>query len=295
MTIKVGNLYYFLYILIAVIYAVVLYFCLKNRKKQTQHKVLLIILFLNLGLHFLKLAFEPYRSGLPGTIRKVTFENICAVSTLLFPFIFISKKQTVLHDYMFFIGVCGGLGALLFPTEAIGKFPFAFDTIRFYICHMNLIIIPVISAILGLYRPRIRKFWAIPLLFMAHLLIIFINELMLMRIGWVEGDLSTLLDRNYRNNSFIFGLTSDFDAVGFLIDPLVPWFFKTDIFGINQGVPFYTPILWMVIPLWIYFPIVYAILTSPFWITDLVRQNRNKKAQHGHLEQSEQKEGEKNV
>ena len=276
MTIKVGNLYYFIYIILAVVYALVLFLCLKKCKKNTQHTVLLVILFLNFGLHFLKLAFEPYRSGLPGTIRKVTFENICAVSTLLFPFIFIKKKQTVLHDYMFFIGVCGGLGALLFPTEAIGKLPFVFDTIRFYFCHINLIAIPVVAAALGLYRPRIKKFWTIPLLFMAHLLIIFINELVLMRIGWVEGDFSTFLDRNYRNNSFIFGLTSDFDAVGFLIEPLVPWFFKADILNINNGVPFYTPIVWMIIPLWIYFPIVYAILTSPFWISDLIKRRKSK-------------------
>lgn len=279
MNIQVGNIYYFLYIIIAVIYALVLFLCLRKAKDSVKHKTLLVILFLNFGLHFLKLAFEPYRSGLPGTIRKVTFENICAVSTLLFPFIFLKRKQNILHDYMFFIGICGGLGALAFPTEAIGKYAFAFDTIRFYFCHINLIVIPVVACALKLYRPRIKKFWAIPLLFMGQLLIIMINELILIRIGWVQGNLSTFLDRSYRNNSFIFGLTPEFDKLAFLIDPLVPWFFKTDVFNINHGVPFYTPILWMTIPLWIYFPIVYALLTSPFWISDLVKKGREKKLQ----------------
>lgn len=272
MIVKVGNGFYFMYIIIAVIYFVSLYLILRKRSEKTQRVVLVIILFLNFALHFLKQAFVPYINNFPSSLRKSTLENICAVSTVFFPFIFLIKKQNILHDYMYFIGFCGGLGALLYPTEALNEFPFAFDVLRFYFCHINLIVVPLTAAMLGINRPRLKKFWAIPILFLAQEAIICLNEIFLIKIGFVKSTWSEFLDRKIRNNSFVFGLTPEFDFLSFLFDPLVPFFFKTDVFHINGGTPFYFPVLWFIVPSFVYLIPVYIIASSPFWIYDFAKK-----------------------
>lgn len=272
--VQMGNKYYYIYIAIAVIYFLLLLICLKKREKRVVHAELLTILFLNLALHFIKLAFEPYRSNLPSSVRRISFENICAVSTMLFPFIYLFKKQNVLHDYVFFIGLCGGLGALFYPTEAIGESAFCFDVIRFYICHINLWVVPLLAAICGLYRPRVKMFWAIPLLFMVHELIIMVNEIVLIKVDLVHSTWAEFLDRGIRNNSFVFGVLPEFDSIKGVIDIFVPNFLRQDMFGINGGVPFYTPVVWLALPAYVFFTPIYVLLTSPFWISTLAKKRK---------------------
>lgn len=275
--IQVGNGFYFMYICIAVVYAAAIALILRRKSRKTAYIVLLIILFLNFSLHFIKQAFVPYINNLPQSIRRSTVENLCAVSTVFFPFIFLIKKQTVLHDFMYFIGVVGGIAALFYPTEALGMSPFAFDTVRFYICHTNLMVVPLTAAIVGLYRPRLSKFWAIPLMFLVWEAIICLNEFFLMGVGLVDGEFSDLLNAGFRNSSFAFGVRPDFAWAAQVLDPLVPWFFKTDAFHINGGEAFYFPVLWLIGPAFAYLIPVYIIVSSPFWIYALVKKKSDKK------------------
>ncbi len=262
--VKIGNKYYFLYISIGLAVFFTLYFILRRLKQETRYKVLLTILFFNLGLHFLKLLFEPYFSDLPGSIKKITFENICAGSTIMFPFILLKRKNKLLNNYMYFIGTIGGLGALIFPTEAFNRDPFIFDVIRFYICHINLIIVPMLCVIFKIIELDYKSCLIIPVIFIFFELVIFVNELILMKSGLVEDSVTLLLDRNYRNSSFIFGPNSDFDNISWLVLMFVPKIFRRGFFFINGGVNFYWPIVWLVIPAFIYLPIFYLIITLPF-------------------------------
>ncbi len=274
--IRLGNGYYFLYIAIAAAYLVVLSLILYKRRRNTARIVFAAILFLNLALHFFKLAFPTYRNGLPASAVHITPENICAVSTLVFPFIYLIGKQNVLHDYTFFIGVVGGLAAIFYPT-AIGAPPFAFETIRFYFCHINLFAVPMAAAIVGVYRPRLKKFWAIPLLFLAHEALICLNELFVVGIGLVDADFSDLLDPAFRNFGFAFGVRPDFAIASRLLDPLVPVFFKTDAFHINGGAPFHFPVLWLIVPAFVYLIPAYAVVSSPFWIRALMKRRAERR------------------
>ena len=275
--VQVGNGFYFMYICIAVVYAAAIALILRRTSKKTARIVLLVILFLNFSLHFIKQAFVPYVNNLPQSIRRSTVENLCAVSTVFFPLIFLIKKHTVLHDFMYFIGVAGGISALFYPTEALGQPPFAFDTIRFYVCHTNLLVVPLTAAIVGLHRPRISKFWAIPLLFLVWEAIICLNEYFLMGVGLVDGNYSDLLNPGFRNSSFTFGVRPDFAWSAALFDPFVPWFFKTDAFGLNGGKAFYFPVLWLIGPAFVYLIPLYVIVSSPFWIYTLLNKNRSQK------------------
>ena len=94
----------------------------------------------------------------------------------------------------------------------------------------------------------------------------------------MQADVAKFLDAGFRNSSFTFGVRPDFAAVKFLFDPLVPAFFKTDAFNINGGKPFYFPVLWMIVPAFVYLIPVYVIISSPFWIISALKTRRSKSA-----------------
>lgn len=262
--VEFGNIYYCLYWIMAIGIFFVLFFVLKNKSRKTQYLVLFSLLLFNFALHFLKLFFEPYRSGLPGSFRKVSFENICAVSVLIMPWVFLYKKSKALNHYVFFIGVVGGVAAFIYPTEALGEAPFVFDTIRFYVCHYILFLVPFLSALLGMFQPEIKKFWLIPLVFIMVEYLILINEIVLIKLDLVNSDLAAFLDRDTRNNAFIFGPTSDMGGISKAFTIFTPPLFTKDIFNINNGVPFYWPVIWMVVPIFLYLPAIYIFISLPF-------------------------------
>lgn len=269
--VKVGNGFYFLYIGIAAIIFLLLFLLLRKKSRKTAHIVLTALLFANFALHFLKQAFPPYIDRFPSWLIKSTMTNLCSVSTVLVPFIYLFGKQNILHDYVFFIGALGGLAGIFYPTEAIGQPPFVFDTIRFYFCHITLAVVPITAAALGVYRPRLKRFWAIPLLFLAWQAIICANDYFLIAVGLLKGKFSDLLDAGYYNSSFTFGVHPDFAWAAKVFDPLVPRFLRTDAFGLNGGVDFYFPVLWLTVPSFVFLIPIYILISSPFWVADVVR------------------------
>lgn len=262
--IEIGNFYYFMELTLAILIFIFAYFFLKNKSKNFQYKFLLIWCFLNFALHFLKQLF--YNS--PDQFHKSTAENICAVSTICFPFIMLIKKDSPLHDFMYFIGLLGGIAGLLDPTEAIGHSYLEFETIRFYICHMSLLLIPLLLAILDIYRPRLKNLWVIPVFFLLYEFIIMVNTAilcfteMVVREGFTPFEL--FIDRQYMNNSFVFGPTDDTGKLGEIIGSMALPFMKLDILNINNGNITYWPVLWLIIPSIVLFIPIYLIFAIPF-------------------------------
>lgn len=269
------NIYYFIYLFLAFGILLGLYFIFRNKSPKTQKIFIACFLFFSFSLHFLKLAFEPYRSGLPATIRKSTFENICAVSTLIFPFIFLSKNK-LLKDYMFYFGILSGGLAMFVPTEAIGKSAFAFDTIRFYICHFSIFAMPTLMVLFKLHALDYKRIFKLPFVFYAVLCVILVNEIILMAIGFVDGNIETLLDPNIRNSSFIFGPTSQFEKfANAVFTILTPKFLTICPAGIHKGETLYWPILWLVIPAYIYLIILSILLSLPWEYKHLKQDIKN--------------------
>ncbi len=277
--VKLFNLYYFLFIFIAIDILLILYFVLRKKSEKTKRVVLIAIAFSNFALHFLKLAFPPHLGGLPYSATGITFLNICAGTTLLMPWIYLIKKHNVLHDYIFFMGCCGGIAALVYPSEALNHAPFIFNTLRFYYCHISILIIPLLAMFLGLYRPKFKNVWAVMGLWYAHLGLIMLNDAFLNGVGGFNMTIQQFFDHDFRNASFIYGPPPDFMPVyNIMFDPFIPNFLKTDIFGIMSGGPFWFPLLWMFIPMCFYIPLAYAILTSPVWVKELLKKKREIKA-----------------
>jgi len=255
------NFFYFLYIALAVALLAGLYFLLRRKSKKTAAMALFGIFFANFILHFAKLAFEPYRQWMPYALRTITPENVCALSVLVFPWLFLSGKK-VLKDYMFYIGIMSGVGATLFPVDVIGRSAFEFETIRFYLSHILLWAAPVLMVLLKLHTLDYKRIIKVPFVAYLVLCIILVNEIILIGAGFVH--ISHLFSNEIRNSALIFGPLAEVALLGRLFLALTPELFLTVPVGPNAGAAFYWPIIWMAIPFYVYFCIVALLLALPF-------------------------------
>jgi len=255
------NFYYFLYIALALGLLLGLYFLLRNKSKRTSAVVLFGVLFFNFVLHFAKLAFEPYQSWMPYAIRTVTPENICALNVLVFPWLFLSKNKT-LKDYMFYMGVISAVAATLFPVDVIGHNAFEFETMRFYVSHVLLGIVPMLMVLLKLHTLDYRRIPKVPFFAYLTLCIILVNEIILIGAGFVN--INHLFSNEIRNSALIFGPLADVELVGVLFTALTPELFLTMPIGPNAGETFYWPIIWLAIPFYVYAGIAALLMCLPF-------------------------------
>ncbi|MCL2792171.1 MAG: hypothetical protein FWD87_03695 [Spirochaetaceae bacterium] len=212
-------------------------------------------------MHFLKLAFDSYQEWMPQAIRTITPENICIVSVLVFPWFFLSKKK-ILKDYMFYLGIMSGLGATLIPIDAIGRNIFEFDTIRFYFCHIIIWVAPLLMVLLKLHTLDYKRIIKVPFLLYFVLCIILVNEIILIGAGFVH--ISHLYSNVIRNSALIFGPLAEVEFVGILFTALTPQLFLTVPIGPNAGAVYYWPIIWLMIPSYIYFCAIAILLSLPF-------------------------------
>ncbi|MCD4827313.1 MAG: hypothetical protein K8Q99_06005 [Acholeplasmataceae bacterium] len=280
MYVEVGNFYYFLYFAIAILITTGLILYLKNKDDKVKRKVILFLLFSAFALHFIKLLFYPYNTMFPEIIRKSSFENVCAVSTLVFPFIFLSKSK-ILKDYMIVAGIFSGFIAYIYPTEAIFdtfdsvyfgmKGAFSFDVIRFYYAHLVIFLAPFLMGYFKLHEFKFKRLIFLPIMIMLMLTTIYLNEVILLNLGWI--DPNGFGDVNIRNSSFVFGVSEHYKNAASIFDVFVFDFLKTNPFNGNQQ---YWPVIWMIVPIFVYSPILALISNIPFFIQNNVSKLRHK-------------------
>jgi len=255
------NFNYFLYLAFSLALLLGLYFLLRNKSKKTSTIVLFCILFFNFSLHFVKLSFGSYQEWMPYALRTITPENICVVSVLVFPWVFLSKKK-MLKDYMFYVGLMSGIGATIFPIDAIGRNIFEFDTVRYYLCHIIIWVVPLLMVLLKLHTLEYKRIVKLPFLMYFVLCIILVNEVILIGAGFVH--INHLFSNEIRNSALIFGPLAEIEFIGILFTHLTPNFFLTVPIGPNAGAVYYWPILWLIIPSYFYVCLTALLLSLPF-------------------------------
>lgn len=255
------SLFYYIYLVLCIGAFVGLYFLLRHKSEKVKYWALFGILAGNFVLHFLKLAFPQYSSqSFPEIVRKCSFENICAVSTLIFPFIYISKWKAG-KDYMFYLGSVSGLLGCFAPMPAIGLEFYQLETIRYYICHAGIWIVPVLMVVLGIHKLNYRRIWKTYVIYFAVLGTIIVNELILIRIGWVEtSSLEEFFDASERDMGYAIGLPESMEGVGKFVLWLTPKAWKDP----------YVPILWEFFPL-VIFGGLYMVALSAYWEHDRMK------------------------
>ena len=250
MNLKMFNLVYFIYIAFFFIFLIGSLILLEGKSDNFKKRYISGMLFFALIVHFLKLVFPPYIDD-PTAIRKITPENICALSTLIFPFVFLTKNK-ILKDYMFYVGVISGTLAVFFPAEALGKEAFIFDTIRFYVAHTIITVAPFLMVATGLHKLNYHRIYNVPICFVIVLTIILVNEVILTEIGLVELRGSDLFNDGYRNFSMAFGVSDSIPGVEGILAFFTPNFMMKIPYGEFAGEKKYWPILWAIFPSFVY-------------------------------------------
>lgn len=233
--------------------------CIFIQKMEQKKQKIFIFSLLLFGfiLHFFKLAFAPYKALLPKSIRKITFENICAVSTLIFPFIFLSKNK-YLKDYMFYMGVISGTAAILVP--ATDYYPYLnFDTCRFYLCHMVIGIAPLLMVVANIHTLDYHRIWMLPILFLCVQGLIAMNDVIMVKCKLIN---------QYPNFSLQFGVSQKhedmFGPFLILLTGLCPSYLKTANIVLEGITTSYVPVLWLIIPAFVYLSLLSFIIAIPF-------------------------------
>lgn len=257
--VEIGNFYYFMYIAIGVVLTLITVRFLNKKSSRFQYWFIFFLIMLGFTIHFLKIFIPPYHLVDP-IWTKVTFENICATSALMFPMLFFVKNKTI-KDYMVMVGVASGIITFIFPVDvtsayfngevlssaqiALYKGAFSIETIRFYLSHFLIFLPPFLMLHYKFHELSFKRAYRAPFMLFTIFIIIFINELVVTSLGWVPKD--QLYDPQRRNPSFIFGVRGDLTGLGALIGLFVPFFLRT-----TQAGPGFFPVLWLLGPTLIY-------------------------------------------
>ena len=264
------SLFYYLYILICAGVFAGLYLGLRNRSDKIKNRVLFGVLALNFALHFIKLAFPQYiEKGFPGVLRKCTFENICAVSTLIFPFIYLSNWKAG-KDYMFYIGVISGILGCIAPMPVRGLEFYRLETIRYYICHASLWQVPLLMVIFGLHKLDYRRNWKTFAIYFGILCLIIVNEIILIRIGWVStSTFEEFFDPSGRDMGYAIGFPPEMQKIANYLLWLTPKAWKEPCI----------PILWELFPVIVYGGLL-TMLMCAYWEHEHIRRDLSAFVEH---------------
>ena len=269
MVFQIGNIYYYLSILVMFLLPVMLYILVRNKSEKTIKITLLSVAFFNFLLHFLKIFHPSYFCDIKGSLVRMSLENICALSTVVLPFAML-LKNSVIKGYIYLISFLGGLMAVIVIPESMnGMKIYTFELVRYWICHFILFTVPIVGCLTKEYKPNYKHSIVIPFLFLAGQTIILLNELFLLKVGLVEYGIYEFFSPQYRNMSFVYGPNG---SAGGLVDALmffVPDIFQKNIFGIEGVGDFYWPVIWLVVPSVLLFPIGYFLITLPFTYNDV--------------------------
>ena len=168
------SLTHFTYLAICSIIVIAYYFIFKNKSKKIQNIALLTPLILAFIVHFLKPLIPVYRENLPESLMAITLESICAISTVAFPFIYISKNKA-LKDYMVVLGTISGFLTLLVPAQALNIGIVNIEVIRFFFAHLVIFMIPLLMYLFNIHKPT--KHW------IKHTLIFLVISLIILTIN----------------------------------------------------------------------------------------------------------------
>ena len=268
MVMEIGNLYYILSIVFLLAIPTTLYFLLRNRSEKTIKITLLALAVGNFLLHFLKIFHPSYLANLEYSLIRISIENICGLSTIVLPFAMLSKNKTF-KGYLYLISLLGGMMAVIFTTDPKGHPIYEFNSIRYYVCHYILFAVPVLSVALKEFKPDFRSSIWMPLFFLGGQTIILLNELFLVAVGLVEHTTKTFLSGDFRNAAFVFGPNTEFKHLVDTFSFLVPDIFTKNIFGIEGVGDFYWPVIWLLVPVVLFFPLFYFLITLPFTYRDV--------------------------
>ena len=256
MDLQVFNLYHILLLVVhfVVFTAItVLVFFTTRHNRRASKIVIGSLCFLSLLIHLTRLPFPPHGDTFPSSIQFIMPITVSAFSSFSFFFIFMWGNKTW-KDFMFYVGVLGGLMAMFMPVAALDNPWYHYEVIRFMTAHALNGFLPLMMVLCGHHKLDYRYSWRAMFVLVFVLCIILLNEIFMMALGIVHfNDLNHFFSASTRNGALIFGPEPRGGFASWLFSTLTPAFARTAPFditslGISQGEVFYWPIIWIMFP-----------------------------------------------
>lgn len=220
---EILNFYYFVWVAMIPMAIIIVYYLLKNWSDKKKYWFLFGLTVFMWIVHFSRYWLEPELK-----MYNMFFTDFCGFSTLLYPFLMLSKKK-VFKDYMFYLGAVMSMAAVFYPHPIIGDYLYEFNSIRFYLAHLILVMVPMLLVMWKMHVPDIRNLW-----YMFLLLIIGAFYNMALSAFFIEVGLRDDL-ANYMG---AWGNTEDFFEVAQIIAPWITYTKVVDGVNVTSPIPF---------------------------------------------------------
>lgn len=248
--VELFNFPYFLFIALDIVAFIVSISFSRRLGKDWTYRFISVLAWSNFALHFLKQLNPFYVASWPNGLGRSTAENLCAFLIMVSPFI-IKWGNKYMKDYLYYIGMISSILVFLVPTGAIGlelgNLENFLEVLRFYICHVPLLIIGFLEVDSGFHELNYHRLAAIPFMFLLVEGILVANacflNLVLYKMDW-----NLFLDRGnpLLNSSLPFGPTPGMDKMlGFIYPYLIPYLQTYYVDGVIK----FTPVVYLFIPL----------------------------------------------
>ena len=260
--VSVGNFWYFFFIVTSFALTWLSLALCHHYGKKFARIFILVLLWGNFALHFLKQFLPYWYNSWPYTLADSLGPNLCAILIVTAPFIFLFGND-YFKDYFFYIGLISGVAVHFYPTGTMdhASYPGGFFSnpnyyiavIRFYFCHLVLIITSLLSVEQGFHKLNYKRLWAVPLIYALYLAGVSFNAILLGPIlhhpyfpqDWIGAD--GVLNFNAKhasiaNQSMNFGPQPFLDGI---IRPLYRYFLPLGVFQID-GDYYFVPVLWQI-------------------------------------------------
>ena len=277
--VRIGNVWYFLFIAFLIGFTVFSVWLCRKKGQTFSKRYISIMLWANFALHFLKQFLPGAIASWPYSLTGSLFPNLCAVLVFFGPFIFHFGNRYV-KDYFYYIGILSGTLVYLVPTGALFEGPMGAaewcETFRFYLCHIPLVVCPLLMVDRGFHKLDWKRLWDIPVIFGAVLLIISLQVVLfgpVLKIpgyptDWVgpNGILNRLAPSNMHNQSMQFGPQPGVDKIlGAAYPYLIPYLMTYKV----DGQIYFTPVIWILPFIAIGTVIIGPLMTLPYGHADM--------------------------
>ena len=214
------NLFYFIAILAMFALTAGSVILCRKKGQKFAHRFILVLIWLNFALHFLKQFLPVCYGNWPNSLALSGVPNLCAFFVVFGPLMYLSKNK-YFRDYFFYIGVLSGFLVYWWPTTPVEAtwldgWSYVSECMRFYACHLLILIAPFVMVMTGLHKLEFRRLWTIPLMFCFAEAVIVAHCLICgpgLHLPGYLSDWSVVFTRNNTNESMQFGPQMKFDKM----------------------------------------------------------------------------------
>ena len=149
--INIFTLNHYLWIITAFLIIIAVHYIFKTKSERFKFWFLFSLIIFSWIVHFSRIIYSD-------NLRtyQLFFTNLCGLSTLLYPFLYLSKSKLA-KDYMYYVGGFFAFLSLAYPYTVEGDPIFAYNSIRFFLAHLILIMVPVLLASWKIHIPNVKN------------------------------------------------------------------------------------------------------------------------------------------